>query len=147
MQKGGCFSANSAKNRPLPRGGVWLRSPLKDFTPFFGVRISGAAQNASGFPFGFPFSPPRPPRPEPPPASKNGATHDAGLSGVPWVINAEIYPARVRAVAVGQATFFNWLANWLLGKGGIFGFVPAVSRPKNEWVRQTKRVVWIPSFR
>eukprot|EP00928_Gymnodinium_smaydae_P043077 TRINITY_DN28940_c0_g1_i1.p1 TRINITY_DN28940_c0_g1~~TRINITY_DN28940_c0_g1_i1.p1 ORF type:complete len:534 (-),score=66.01 TRINITY_DN28940_c0_g1_i1:164-1537(-) len=40
----------------------------------------------------------------------------SGLSGVPWVMNAEIYPLRLRSAAVGQATVFNWILNWFVGR-------------------------------
>mmetsp|Transcript_174164 Transcript_174164/g.558473 ORF Transcript_174164/g.558473 Transcript_174164/m.558473 type:complete len:549 (+) Transcript_174164:65-1711(+) len=40
----------------------------------------------------------------------------SGLSGVPWVINAEIYPLKLRSAAVGQATVSSWLFNYLVGR-------------------------------
>jgi SP family myo-inositol transporter-like MFS transporter 13 len=37
-----------------------------------------------------------------------------GMSGLPWVINAEIYPLRCRAMANSTATAVNWLCNILI---------------------------------
>jgi len=39
-----------------------------------------------------------------------------GLSAVPWVANAEIYPLGLRSVAVGQSTMSNWVFNYLVGR-------------------------------
>ena len=40
----------------------------------------------------------------------------SGLSGVPWVVGAEIYPTDVRSTAVGQNTLSNWLFNFLVAQ-------------------------------
>jgi MFS family permease len=40
----------------------------------------------------------------------------AGLSGVAWVVVAEIYPMHVRAVGVGQAVLVNWLCNYAVAQ-------------------------------
>jgi len=50
----------------------------------------------------------------------------AGLSGVAWVLNSELHPMRVRAAAVAQATFVNWICNYgvsqsYLGLAGSIG--------------------------
>lgn len=69
----------------------------------------------------------------------------AGLSGVPWVLNSEIYPIRVRPAAVGQATMANWLFNWLvadtflslcaaLGEGGAFSIFAVFSAAGGLWL-------------
>jgi len=69
----------------------------------------------------------------------------SGLSGVPWVMNAEIYPLKLRSVAVGQATFFNWGFNWLvgnyflsicklLGTGGAFSVFAGFSVVGSIWL-------------
>lgn len=69
----------------------------------------------------------------------------AGLSGVPWVVNSEIFPMQVRSAAVGQATMCNWLFNWLvantflslcdrLGTGGAFSLFAAFSVIGAGWL-------------
>ena len=40
----------------------------------------------------------------------------AGLSGVAWVVVSEIYPMRVRAIAVAIAVFVNWVFNFLVSQ-------------------------------
>ncbi|OQS05802.1 proton myo-inositol cotransporter [Thraustotheca clavata] len=35
----------------------------------------------------------------------------SGMGCMPWTINAEIYPTRVRSVAIGAATTSNWVSN------------------------------------
>ncbi len=37
-------------------------------------------------------------------------------SGVPWVLASEIYPMRVRAIAVGQAAFINWVCAFVVAQ-------------------------------
>lgn len=69
----------------------------------------------------------------------------SGLSGVPWVVNSEIYPLRVRSAAVGQATVSNWLFNYLVGRyflnvcelagtGGAFAFFAGISVLGGIWL-------------
>ena len=40
----------------------------------------------------------------------------AGLSSVPWVVNSEIYPQRVRSAGMAQAVVANWLLNFLVSE-------------------------------
>uniref|UniRef100_A0A6T7WLS0 Major facilitator superfamily (MFS) profile domain-containing protein n=1 Tax=Pyramimonas obovata TaxID=1411642 RepID=A0A6T7WLS0_9CHLO len=62
----------------------------------------------------------------------------SGLSGIPWVINSEVYPLHVRAVATGLATTTNWLFNFsvsltflslvnALGQSGTFALYAGVA--------------------
>jgi len=37
-----------------------------------------------------------------------------GMSPIPWTINAEIYPMKVRSACVAIGTMANWLANFLV---------------------------------
>ena len=37
-----------------------------------------------------------------------------GMSPVPWLVNAEIYPVHVRSTAIGIATGVNWVSNLLV---------------------------------
>merc|ERR1719460_1578222 len=39
-----------------------------------------------------------------------------GLSGVPWVVNSEIYPVHVRAQCIGLATGTNWICNFIVSQ-------------------------------
>lgn len=69
----------------------------------------------------------------------------SGLSGVPWVMNSEIYPLRLRSAAVGQATVACWLFNWVVGRyflsicklvgtGGAFSIFACVSIIGGVWL-------------
>jgi MFS family permease len=62
----------------------------------------------------------------------------AGLAGVAWVVVAEMYPMRVRAIGVSQATFVNWICNYAVSQSflslsesisfaGCFGIYAAVA--------------------
>ena len=44
----------------------------------------------------------------------------AGLSGVAWVVVAEIYPMRVRAAAVAQATCAHWLCDFVVSETYLY---------------------------
>ena len=37
-----------------------------------------------------------------------------GMSPIPWAINSEIYPMRVRSACVGIGTMANWIANFVV---------------------------------
>ena len=37
-----------------------------------------------------------------------------GLSPMPWTVNSEIYPLRVRSTAISFATAVNWLSNYIV---------------------------------
>ena len=56
-----------------------------------------------------------------------------GMSPVPWAINAEIYPLRVRTECVGIATAANWMTNFLVA-ATFLSLQDAVSKPGAFWL-------------
>ena len=56
-----------------------------------------------------------------------------GMSPVPWAINSEIYPLRVRTVCVGIATAANWVTNFLVA-ATFLSLQDAVSKPGAFWL-------------
>ena len=71
-----------------------------------------------------------------------------GLSSGPWVVNAEIYPTRVRGVGNSAACTVNWLANYVVsatfltatrvcGKAATFALLAFVGYAGALWVHRT----------
>ena len=45
--------------------------------------------------------------------------YGAGMSTVPLVVNAEIYPLQVRSAALGQVSFVNWMLSYLVAQTAL----------------------------
>ena len=69
----------------------------------------------------------------------------AGFSAVPIVVCSEMYPIRVRSIAMSQALLVNWLANYLVSctfltvadtitMGGTFAIFAAIAIAGTVWV-------------
>lgn len=56
-----------------------------------------------------------------------------GMSPVPWAINAEIYPMRVRGACMGIATASNWIMNFIVA-ATFLSLQDLVSKPGAFWV-------------
>jgi len=68
-----------------------------------------------------------------------------GLATVPWVMNGELYPLKVRSAAAGQATLTCWIMSWIvgryflslcnsLGEAGAFGIFAVCSLVCAAWL-------------
>ena len=56
-----------------------------------------------------------------------------GMSPVPWAINSEIYPLRVRTACVGIATAANWITNFIVA-ATFLSLQDLVSKPGAFWL-------------
>lgn len=56
-----------------------------------------------------------------------------GMSPVPWAVNAEIYPLRVRGVCMGIATASNWTMNFVVA-ATFLSLQDWVSKPGAFWL-------------
>ena len=56
-----------------------------------------------------------------------------GMSPVPWAVNAEIYPLRVRTACMGIATAANWVTNFLVA-ATFLSLQDLVSKPGAFWL-------------
>ena len=56
-----------------------------------------------------------------------------GMSPVPWAVNAEIYPLKVRTTCMGIATAANWITNFLVA-ATFLTLQSAVSKPGAFWL-------------
>ena len=96
-----------------------------------------------------PFTPPLPPwAPPPPPPSKLCELKSAltlgglvlyllafgiGMSPIPWALNAELYPMRVRATCVALGTTANWVTNFIVA-ATFLSLQTAVGSPAAFWL-------------
>ena len=55
-----------------------------------------------------------------------------GMSPIPWTINAEIYPMKVRTACVAIGTGCNWVSNFIVA--ATFLSLTEVSRPGAFWL-------------
>jgi MFS family permease len=56
-----------------------------------------------------------------------------GMSPVPWAVNAEIYPMRVRGACMGIATASNWVMNFIVA-ATFLTLQDAVGKPGAFWI-------------
>ena len=56
-----------------------------------------------------------------------------GMSPVPWAINSEIYPLRVRTACVGIATAANWITNFIVA-ATFLSLQDLVTKPGAFWL-------------
>jgi SP family myo-inositol transporter-like MFS transporter 13 len=50
------------------------------------------------------------------------ASYALGIGAIPWVVQSEFFPMRVRGLGTGVATATNWILNFVVGAS----FLPAV---------------------
>jgi SP family myo-inositol transporter-like MFS transporter 13 len=65
-----------------------------------------------------------------------------GMSPVPWTVNAEIYPLRVRANCISIATSTNWLMNFLVAQS-FLTLSSAMSTYKSHASSHPDGVFWL----
>ena len=69
-----------------------------------------------------------------------------GMGPVFWLLISELYPLKIRGVAMSVATFFNWGSNLVIGIT-FLTLLHAIGKPKTFWVYGALSVVtWLFVF-
>ena len=55
------------------------------------------------------------------------------MSPIPWAVNAEIYPMRVRSTCVALGTTANWVVNFLVA-ASFLSLQRLIGRPGTFWL-------------